>query len=228
MADAQDDATRLSTITQALTTEHFALQSARGSIATESVGRATMYLGTVSSALIAMGFLAQLLKLDPMFMLISLVLLATLFMLGVVTCVRLVQLGIDDMSYQHAINRLRHWYLEVGPEMRPYFLMSDRDDLDGVLRNLTMTRSGWQLVFSMTGAISLINSLLGAVAVALAMHTFAGVAVGRGVVGGAVFGAISAIVHAQVQARMWKRAEQRMPVMFPSPASAEASLKNAP
>ena len=58
MADAQDEATRLSTITQAVTTEHFALQSARGSIATESVGRATMYLGTVSSALIAMGFLA--------------------------------------------------------------------------------------------------------------------------------------------------------------------------
>ena len=107
--------------------------------------------------------------------------------------------------------------------------MSDRDDPDGVLRNQTMTRSGWQLVFTMTGALSLINSLLGAAAAALATHTFAGGdAVWRGVVVGAVFGVVSAIVHAQVQTRMWKRAEQRMPVMFPSPASAEASLKNAP
>jgi hypothetical protein len=69
MADAAEQSTaeHRSLVTQTLTTEHFALQSARGAIATESVGRATMYLGTVSSALVAMGFLAQLLHLNPMF-----------------------------------------------------------------------------------------------------------------------------------------------------------------
>jgi len=135
MADAAEQSTaeHRSLVTQTLTTEHFALQSARGAIATEPVGRATMYLGTVSSALVAMGFLAQLLHLNPMLMLVSVILLPTLFMLGVVTCIRLVQLTIDDMVYQRAINRLRHWYLEVGPEMRPYFLLPDRDDLAGVL-----------------------------------------------------------------------------------------------
>jgi len=40
--------------------------------------------------------------------------------------------------------------------------------------NQTMTRSGWQLVFATTGALSLVNSLLGGVAVALATHVLAG------------------------------------------------------
>lgn len=76
-----------------MTTEHFALQSARAATATEATGRATIYLSTVSSALIAMAFLGQTLKLNPVFVLISVILLVALFFLGVVTCARLTQLA---------------------------------------------------------------------------------------------------------------------------------------
>ena len=44
----------------ALTTEHFALQSTRSATIGEANGRAAIYLSTVSSALVAFGFLAQL------------------------------------------------------------------------------------------------------------------------------------------------------------------------
>lgn len=213
---ARSDPDRLPLIVQAVTTEHFCLQSARTAIATEAVGRTTIYLGTVSSALIAMGFLGQLLRLQPLFLLISLILLATLFMLGIVTSVRLTQLAIDDMAYQRAINRLRHWYLEIGPSMRPYFLLSDRDDQSGVRQNLTVKRSGWQLVFSTNGALTLVNSLLGAVAAALAAHLLAETGAVFSMAVGVGFCVASAFAHALGQARMWTRAEQRMPVAFPS------------
>ena len=43
----------------ALTTEQFVLQAARSANVGEMTGRATIYMGAVSSALIAFGFLAQ-------------------------------------------------------------------------------------------------------------------------------------------------------------------------
>jgi len=42
----------------ALGTEYFALQGARGQTASEMTGRAALYLATVSSVLIALGFVA--------------------------------------------------------------------------------------------------------------------------------------------------------------------------
>jgi len=39
----------------ALVTEHFVLQSARGALVGEMVGRGSIYLGAVSSGLIALG-----------------------------------------------------------------------------------------------------------------------------------------------------------------------------
>ena len=50
----------------ALTTEQFVLQAARSANVAEMTGRGTIYMGTVSSALIAFGFLAQVVThLDP-------------------------------------------------------------------------------------------------------------------------------------------------------------------
>jgi len=40
----------------ALTTEHFVLHSTRSTISSEAIGRAALYLGALSSALIALGF----------------------------------------------------------------------------------------------------------------------------------------------------------------------------
>ena len=43
----------------ALVTEHFVLQGARGQTNGEMTGRAALYLATVSSTLIALGFVAR-------------------------------------------------------------------------------------------------------------------------------------------------------------------------
>ncbi len=49
----------------ALTTEHLASQTARSAVITELVGRAMLYMGAVSSALITFGFVAQAGDLTP-------------------------------------------------------------------------------------------------------------------------------------------------------------------
>ena len=66
-----------------LTTEHFNLQSARMGTITEANGRATLYLSTLSSAVIAIAFVGQANQLGDPFYLFALVVLPPVFLLGV-------------------------------------------------------------------------------------------------------------------------------------------------
>jgi hypothetical protein len=97
----------------ALTTEHFTLQGARASTITESTARAALFIGALSSALIALGFTSQVQAGRIVFDIFVLVVLPTLYLLGWFTVVRLVASSIEDIGYGRAINRIRFYYLEI-------------------------------------------------------------------------------------------------------------------
>jgi hypothetical protein len=91
----------------ALTTEHFTLQGARSQTISESSARASLYIIAVSSALVALGFIGQLSNVGDVFNVFALTVLPTLYVLGSVTFVRLVECGAEDFRYRMAINRIR-------------------------------------------------------------------------------------------------------------------------
>jgi hypothetical protein len=77
-----DQQAREQAFMSALVTEHFVLQAARSAIVGEQVGRVTIYMGAVSGALIAFGFLAQVVtRVDPFVTAV----LPALFVLGELT-----------------------------------------------------------------------------------------------------------------------------------------------
>jgi hypothetical protein len=82
-----------------LTTEHFTLQGAPGSTVSESSARAALDVGALSRALIALGFIAQAAKLGTAFNTFALVMLPTLYLLGVFTFVRLVESSVANLLY---------------------------------------------------------------------------------------------------------------------------------
>ena len=88
-----------------LTTEHFTLQGARSQTVSESGARSSLYLGSVSSTLIALGFVSQVSEGGDVFQLFALGALPTLFFLGIFTFVRLVESSVEDIGYGRAINR---------------------------------------------------------------------------------------------------------------------------
>jgi hypothetical protein len=92
----------------ALTTEHFGLQGARASTISEAGTRSALFLGSVSSTLVAVGFIASVAGDDELFHAFTLVVLPTLYFLGLVTWVRLVEGSVEDMFYGRAINRIRN------------------------------------------------------------------------------------------------------------------------
>jgi hypothetical protein len=162
-----DDVDRSALLTT-LTTEHFTLQGARGTTVAESSARGAMYLGTLSASLVSLGFIGQLSARGETFRVFALVVLPTVFLLGVFTFVRLVESSVEDIFYGRAINRIRSYYLEqAGPERR-WFMLGGHDDALGVLRNMGLSPAKWQMYFTAASAIAVVNSVVGGAALGLA------------------------------------------------------------
>jgi len=89
-----------------VTTEHFTLQGARAATTAESTGRATMFLGSVSAGLVALGLIATATRIGTAFYAFGLILLSTLSFVGLVTFQRVLQSGIEDHGYAERIARL--------------------------------------------------------------------------------------------------------------------------
>ena len=97
----------------ALTTEHYVLQSAISGNTSEVGTRASLYLFSLSSSLVALGFASRSAELFVPF--VAMVLPA-LFILGLFTAVRLVDSNLEGMLYLSSIARIRRYYRTLGPE----------------------------------------------------------------------------------------------------------------
>ena len=202
-------------ILTALTTEHFGLAGARSQAAGESASRSALYLGSVSSTLVGLGLTAQVSKGSDVFHVFAMVALPTLFVLGVFTFVRLVELGIEDFLLGRAINRIRHYYLEHAGECTPYFMLSGNDDATGVMANMGMSPSRWQLYFTAAMAIAVVNAVVGGAAVALAVGLAFGTPLGVGVAVGAAAAVLALILALRYQSRR-RGIGTSHPILFPT------------
>lgn len=212
----------------ALSTEHFTLQSARSQTMSESSARASVYVFAVSSALVALGFIGQVSKVGALFHIFALTVLPTLYLLGVVTFIRLVECGAEDFRYGLAINRIRHYYQEVAGHRANLFLLSGHDDAAGVFANMGLPSKGRKPFFAFSSAIIAINSVVGGAAAALAFGVLLdpplGVAAG---VGGVV--AVGSVVGWILYAdrRLDASAAQVEP-LFPSPPEPDTKPVSEP
>jgi hypothetical protein len=201
----------------ALTTEHFTLQGSRGSTVSESSVRSSLYLGALSSTLIGLGFFVNVGGASSdAFRVFALTALTTVFVLGIFTYTRLVQSSVEDIFYGRAINRIRHHYLELAGDRSHYFMLVGNDDPLGVVRNMAVVPSRWQLYFTNAMAIAVVNAVVGGGVLALAT----GVATGAPLGISAAVGGVFAILYL-VRATRWERSyhtasADRLEVLFPS------------
>jgi len=198
-----------------LTTEHYTLQTGRSLTTAETNGRSSLFVGAVSSGLIALTFVGQIAHLGTAFFVFSLVVIPTLLLMGLITFERLMQAATVDGIYARGINRIRHLYLEYATQMQPYFILSTHDDQEGLLGAEAIHTSWWQVFLNTAGMIAVINSVLagGFVGLLLAAFTFPlWVSTSAGVV---TF-LLSMTLLQRYQWRQWMRQARTMPVLFPS------------
>ncbi len=125
--DAQTLSELSSQIVTMMTTEHYNLQSGRSMTVADTNGRCTLFIGTVSGALIAIAFTGQASQMGTAFYVFSLVLFPSLFLMGLITFKRVLQSGIEDLIYACGITRILQLYLEHAPQMQPYLILSAHD-----------------------------------------------------------------------------------------------------
>jgi hypothetical protein len=214
MAEAENRQALLTT----LTTEHFTLQGARSQTVSESGARSSLYLGSVSSTLIALGFVSQVSEGGEIFQLFALSVLPTLFFLGLFTFVRLVESSVEDVLYGRAINRIRHYYLEVAGEDARYFLMSGHDDPPGVMANMGLVGgSRWQLFFTTASAVSVVNAVVGGGAIAILLGVTLDLPLAVAATAGIGFAILSVALFIRYDRGRHMAGAGRDEVLFPSP-----------
>jgi hypothetical protein len=212
VADAPDRQELLT----ALTTEHFTLQGARSQTASESASRASLYILSVSSALVALGFTRQASE-SSTFDVFALTVLPTLYVLGVFTFVRVVECGAEDFRYGIAINRIRGYYKQIAGEQAKLFLLSGHDDGRGVFENAAVPVEGRKQFFSFATVVAVINSVVGGSAVAIGLGAIADASLGAAAgVGGAV-ALVSLAALLRHAARLLEERTGQTESVFPSP-----------
>lgn len=149
------------TMAQFLTAEHTSLQNALNAVVAESNGRSSSFLTTISASLVALALVAQTSKFGDVFMIFSLTLLPILSFIGFSAYVRILQLDSSSYVYTAAINRIRHFYLDVTPEVAKYISLSAADDERGVqLSRVLNTNIFWNVISINSSLILIIDGLL--------------------------------------------------------------------
>lgn len=212
-----------------MSTEHFTLQGARAASISDANGRTSFFLSTLSAGVVALAFTAQVAQ--AAFTAFALIVLPTVLIIGLASFERLLQLGIENIRTVVAINRVRRYYLEVAPELRPHFTLSDRDDSVGVLASLGSIRGGirpWDLFVTNAGLVAIVDAILSGVIATLVVSAANGserLAAVVGVAAGAiVFGLLTLYL-----ARNWRAAIRTFGVRFtPDRAFAESHPADDP
>lgn len=207
-------------MSQILTTEHFTLQGARNGTISEANGRLGHYISTVGSGVVALAFVANVSGLGIPFLAFSAVVFQIMILLGAVTLVRTIQIGVNDARLAQAINRIRHYYVEIAPETERYFSFPQYDDPKSVQLSMMPFHFLLQELASTPGPVILINSVLvGAFAGILSAGVFS-VQLVPAVGIASISLAVAFFLHRHFGDRVWRRhTREGAEVRFPPPPS---------
>src|SRR5687767_11783828 len=113
-----DEREQHSAFLTALTTEHMVLQTSIGATLSEIQSRASMFIGGLTGALVAMGFATQS---KDVFLPFVATVLPAIFVMGVLTVLRLTDISIENANAEIGIARVRQQYRKLGADAEAFF-----------------------------------------------------------------------------------------------------------
>jgi hypothetical protein len=147
----------------ALMNEHFVLESARGITVSEASSRATLYLTTLSSSLVAFGFLAQ----TGYALGFLMVVIPVIFLLGLFSYERLVEISLEDVAALEAIQRIRAVYASTLPGAARYFPRPTGPHGPNEMLPIGRRQSWVGVFFTTATVIAVVNSMVAGAGVAI-------------------------------------------------------------
>jgi hypothetical protein len=209
-----------------LTTEHWSLLTARSLVYNEGFSRGAMFLTFLSASLVALGFVSQGGRSGPDFPLVVVAVLGLDLFIGLATLGRLASASGEDLRAVQAMNRLRHAYLEMVPELDRYVSQGYYDDLASVIAVYGPTHAQAHPLRSIVHGLTTMPGMVGAIDSAVAGGLAAAVAVAAGAdtrlaLGlGLVAGVATLAVLATASQRVFVSQARLMAPRFPNPDQA--------
>ena len=171
IGDAGTDRSRTALQLQVLSTEHWGLLATRSLAWNESFTRAGMFLSALSGAIVALALVAQATEFGDEFTLFALVILPVVLFIGITTFVRMGTSNNYDALCVIGMNRIRHAYMQLVPEVEPYLVMGTHDDPKSINLSMGMApqRTNFlvDVIVSTPFVVCAINSVIGGVIVTL-------------------------------------------------------------
>jgi hypothetical protein len=154
---------------QLLSTEHWSLLATRSMTWNEVFSRASMFVTILSAAVVALALVAQATAFGPGFHLFALLVLPIVLLVGLATVIHLSDANTDDLGLVVGMNRLRHAYLELAPELEPYLVTAHHDDKASIMQSYGLGyRQGLSRVLVSTpNVVGAINVVVAGVLAAL-------------------------------------------------------------
>jgi hypothetical protein len=208
---------------QILTTEHWSLLTARSLVYNETFARGGMFLAFLSATLLVLGLISTATGFSDGFLSVAAILLTLDLFIGLASLGRINGASNEDIRYLQGMNRLRHAYHEMVPDLDRYFISAHHDDMRSVLEhygptNMSELRGVVHGFTTMPGMIAVIcSAVLGgllAILVLLATHE-PGVAGITGLLGFI----LSFVIGAAIAVREIKRFLASFEARFPAPGS---------
>jgi hypothetical protein len=204
---------------QILTTEHWSLLATRSLVYTEAMGRASIFVAALSGSVVALALVAQASDFGTGFAAFALVLLPVVYFLGCVTIVRLAQVNAENARWVQGMNRIRNAYLQLAPELEPYFVTSKYDDDAGVLESAVAAVGPiprYQAFVAAPGVVAVLNAVVAGAAAGITGLTL-DLGIAWSLMLGSVFFAASIVAFV-----IWARGKiggflPRLEPLFPSP-----------
>jgi hypothetical protein len=148
-------------LNSAVGTELFVLQSVASSTIAEAGTRSMIYLSTLSSGLVAIGFAGG----SPALLaVLTFTVFPTIFLLGWFTVVRLVDTSIENITVRHRMLAIREHFRGLHP-LGPSLISSD----DARTGEMGVRYSRTSFLFTMATMIGIVNCVLAGVLVTLAL-----------------------------------------------------------
>ncbi|TDO33941.1 hypothetical protein EV643_12939 [Kribbella sp. VKM Ac-2527] len=202
---------------QFLATEHWSLLATRSMTWNEIFSRTGTYLTVLSATVVALSLVANATGFGPDFRTFALLVLPVVLLIGLGTYFRLIEAEIEDAWLVIAMNRLRHAYLELAPELEPYFVAGHHDDGPGMLQTYAF-RNRVGVTHWLSGSpviVGIIDAVVTGVLAAIVCQAVGGGVVAR-TVAGVVVAVATVVALGGVAYRKVHRASRDYHPQFPS------------
>jgi hypothetical protein len=154
---------------QVLAAEHWSLLATRSSVWQEIFSRTGTFLTILSATVVALSLVVQAAGFERSFQIIALLVLPLVLLVGLATFIRLVEADIEDAWLVIGMNRLRHAYVELVPDLDRFLVTGHHDDEVGMAQTYSFGRrlDVGHLLAGSPVIVGIIDTLISAVLAAI-------------------------------------------------------------